>query len=99
MDKLRIFVEKEPREYECEHYADHCWKLEYDTGEKENPVGVFFICQKCSEGELFGTENQISKIQMTRTASANIEYIESKIAIHEAEITTLQGMIQKLEEE
>lgn len=99
MDELRWFVEKEPSEYECEHYADHCWKLEYNTGEKDNPVGVFFICQKCSEGELFGTENQISKIQMTRTASAKIDYIKSKIAIHEAEITTLQEMIQKLEEE
>ena len=99
MAELRKFVEKKPSEYECEHYADHCWKLEYNTGDKENPVGVFFICQKCSEGDLFGTENQISKIQMTRTASAKIDYIKSKIAIHEAEITTLQGMIQTLEKE
>ena len=91
-------MEKEPSEYECEHYADHCWKLEYNTGDAENPVGVFFICQKCSEGELFHPENRISKIQMARTNPAKIDYIKSKIAIHEAEISTLQGMIQKLEE-
>ena len=90
-------MEKEPSEYECEHYVDHCWKLEYNTGDKENPVGVFYICQKCADGELFGTENRISKIQMTRTTSAKIQYIKSKIAIHEAEITTLQEMIRKLE--
>lgn len=90
-------VGQEPSEYECEHYADHCWKLEYNTGEKENPVGVFYICQKCSEGELFPPENRISKIQMTRTDSAKIGYIKSKIAKHEAEISVLQGMIKKLE--
>ena len=90
-------MQKEPSEYECEHYVDHCWKLEYNTGDKENPVGVFYICQNCADGELFGTENRISKIQMTRTTPAKIQYIKSKIEKHEIEITTLQEMIQKLE--